>query len=143
MGMGIAAFPDLIAASEDKRYSFSMTTAAWGNHSVGDACFMIIESQVESYPYGYKSREGTNGRQAIQPEYLEYARSGEGLKSWWERHKARSLPELQEEVLRWRIDQEKSIGFVDQAQRREILEPLESRLEQIRSAFPESIKPRT
>jgi hypothetical protein len=126
--LGIAAFPDLVAASDDDRYSYSQVNAALWNYSVGDACFGILESQVDFYGCGYKSRDGAEGRSAVKPSYLRHARHNGGLAAWWASHQGRAITELQIESLRWTISQEESIGFVDAKQRREIIEPLETRL---------------
>jgi hypothetical protein len=129
--MGAAAFDDLVAASDDGRYSFSKVYAALRNHSVGDACFMILESQVDTYGYGYKSRDGANGEHAVKPQYLWHVRETEGLKHWWENRGGLGVRALQIESITWTIAKEEEIGFVNQQQRQEVLGPLEKRLKQL------------
>jgi hypothetical protein len=68
--LGLAAFPDLAANSEDPRYSFTRIYAAVHNHTVGEACRMVMEDQIEYWGVFYKSREGTGGRSASMPRYL-------------------------------------------------------------------------
>src|SRR5258706_10749360 len=94
---GIAAFPDLVESSDDQRYSFSLIVAAWSNHSVGDACFMIMEEEVDFRPYVYKGRTGSEGRHSGQPRYLAHVRDGEGLRRWWGHLKMHGLGESQME----------------------------------------------
>lgn len=129
--MGIAAFDDLVAASDDERYSFSAAYAAWENHSVGAACFMIIKSQVDTWGYGYKLRDGANGKRAVKPQYLWHVRETEGLTRWWKQRRGAELRELQIESLRWTIAREEAIGFTSEAQRQLVVGPLEKRLNEI------------
>jgi hypothetical protein len=129
--LGIKAFPELVAASDDKRYSFSQVVAAWNNLSVGDACFEIMESQVDFWGSGYKSRIGADGHYAAKPLYLWKIRQDGALRQWWAQHRAASLRDLQLESLHWTIRQEQSIGFVDEHQRQKILSPLYARLAQL------------
>ncbi|MBB6430953.1 hypothetical protein [Algisphaera agarilytica] len=133
--LGLNAFPALVNAIDDERYSYSGVYAAWRNHSVGDACFFIIQSQVEYYGYGYKSRQapstGSTAPSFTKPSYL-YAMRNHGLEAWWEERKYLSLQELQIEALEWTIEQEVSAGFTNPEQKKIILEPLENRLAELR-----------
>jgi hypothetical protein len=127
--MGIAAFDDLVAASDDPRHSFSAEYAALLNHSVGDACFMIIESQVDFARPIDKSRIDKNGWSV---SYLFDVRRIEGLQSWWAPRRKRSLQQLQIESLVWTIAKEEEIGFADDAERFKVLGPLVTRLDQLK-----------
>jgi hypothetical protein len=129
--MGITAFPALVAAIDDKRYSFSRVYAAWRNLTVGDACFDILESQVDYDGFGYKSRHGAGGRDSVKPQYLWNIRTDGKLKEWWAQGKSRSLAELQIESLRWTIAREQAIGFVSEEQRTQVLGPLLGRLKEL------------
>ena len=126
--MGPVAFPDLVACSDDTRYSFSRVVAAWVNHSVGQACFEIIAEQIDHVPgrSGYKDN----------PEYIYHVSRTIGLKKWWARNKHRALRDLQIESVRWTIAQEKARGFPDDARRRQVLVPLEKRLDELCRSEP-------
>lgn len=134
--IGFTAFDQLVAASNDPRHSFSEIYAAWRNHSVGDACFMIIESQVDFYGEGYKSRDGVDGRHSVKPQYLWYVRENQGLEVWWTKRRGRSLADLQIESLVWTIERENEMGFTDDTQRDRILSPLQRRLALLREMSP-------
>lgn len=129
--MGMAAFPALISACNDERYSFSGVYAAWRNHTVGDACRMIIEGQVDFYGYGYKSRDCPTGGHLVKPSYF-WNKDGAGdLRKWWTERQGRSLHELQIETLQWTIQKEENAGFIDEQQKAIILTPLLTRLEEL------------
>jgi hypothetical protein len=129
--MGILAFPQLVAASDDPRYSFSRVVAANYNLSIGNACFEIVASQVLPGGYGYKSRKGAGGRDASNPQYDWNRGVGENLKKWWVMRKGRSLAEVQISVARWTIAREQAIGFIDETQRNQVLRPLLARLREL------------
>src|SRR5260221_489476 len=93
--------------SRRRGYMRFMIVAAWSNHSVGGACFMIMEEEVYFRPYVDKGRTGSEGRHSGQPRYLAHVRDGEGLRSWWAHWKMHGLREIQMESLTWMIEQEK------------------------------------
>lgn len=134
--IGMPAFDALISARVDERYSYSWVYAAWRNHSVGDACFMIVESQVVFHGFGYKSREAADGRHAVKPSYLRHLRAQKRLGQWWADRRGRTLRELQVESLEWTIAQERFLGFTDDEQRDRILKPLEERLAELQKQSP-------
>lgn len=135
VNLGTAAFPDLAANSRDPRYSYSAHTQEILWRSVGDACFSIIEEQVDMLKRPrYFTRERPGGGRAGQPYYLLTMRQSPGLEAWWEARKARSLRELQIEAIEWTIREEEKSGFTDDAQRHEVLDPLEIRLAEVRGA---------
>jgi hypothetical protein len=133
--LGLAAFPDLAANADDPRYSFSRIYAAWHNHSVGDACYLIMEEQIDSRDFGYKSRNAANGKSIIQPQYIWTMRETTGLPAWWQSRQTRSLRDLQIESLQWTINREQTAGFTDDAQRHQILDPLQTRLTDLQSSL--------
>ena len=94
--LGFAAFPDLVAASDDQRYSF--TTGSWAerNVSVSEACFALIKSQVDVH----------SGYSAYRPTYMEHIQHTIGLKAWWKERKGWSLSAMQAESQRWYADWE-------------------------------------
>jgi hypothetical protein len=134
LALGIVAFPTLIARSDDPRYSTSEVIAVWNNFSVGDMCFRIIASQVDFYGVGYKARDGANGKTGSKPEYLWHIKTTIGLRNWWNQHRTLTLCELQTESLRWTIAEEEALGFTDESQREQILDPLQSRLRELTGA---------
>ena len=127
-GLGLPAFGALITSVDDERYSYSAVFSASRNLSVGDACFMIVESQVDFYGTGYKARDGADGK----PSYLRHLRERKRLGQWWVDRRGRPLRELQVESLEWTIAQERLLGFVDDEQRVRILKPLEERLAELK-----------
>lgn len=131
-GLGLPAFGALITSVDDERYSYSAVFSASRNLSVGDACFMIVESQVDFYGTGYKARDGADGRRAVKPSYLRHLRERKRLGQWWVDRRGRPLRELQVESLEWTIAQERLLGFVDDEQRVRILKPLEERLAELK-----------
>lgn len=129
--LGTAAFPALIEAQDDERYSYSQVVAAWNNWSVGAACYLILKRQIETYRYGYKSRSLPDGGSLKKPSYLAQVAGTVGLDAWWEQRKDRNLRELQTEAVQWTIEREKAAGFVDVQQQQEILVPLQARLREL------------
>jgi len=129
--MGVSAFPDLVANSADERYSFSTWEAAWCNYTVGDACFMIVVERADFWGYGYKSRDLPGGRVFMKPRFLYEIRRTTGLKAWWEARKDWSVAEMQMEAVKWTIEKEQAAGFVDDAQRHLVLDPLKEKLKEL------------
>jgi hypothetical protein len=131
--LGFAAFPDLVANADDPRYSYYSSVQQYINHSVGEVCFFILREQVDFGAPIYLSRDAPGGRYANQPSYIWTMRQNPGLSAWWKARRGRSLRELQMESLRWTIWQEESSGFINDAQRHQILDPLEKRLAELQS----------
>lgn len=130
---GVVAFPQLIAARDDPRFSYSASYAAWVNHSVGEACYFIIESQVDFYGYGYKARKGSDGQPHSKLRFMwtNYHEKKQ-LETWLAERKGKSLAELQIEALEWTIAQEQTAGFSDKEQEDSILDPLMKRLRELK-----------
>jgi hypothetical protein len=99
--MGMKAFPALVAASDDKQYSYSDTSSCWWNYTVGDACREIIEKHVENFP-GPKP-EPFKG----EPSFTWHVFRSKGVKSWWATHSKMTLRDMHLEAIQWEIEQDK------------------------------------
>jgi hypothetical protein len=107
--LGPAAFPFLIARWSDERYCLTTENGLSGychNSSVGDECRTIIFDQLQ--PYGYwQLGVGDPRGQRMRPSYPDtFFDSAEDAKAWWEKHKDKSLLEMQVMVVEWIIAQE-------------------------------------
>lgn len=134
--LGLQVFDALVASTDDGRHSYSDIFAEIRHLSVGDACFMIIESHVDFHGTGYKSRDGGERRHASKPSYLRRLRERKRLGQWWADRRGTTLRELQIESLAWTIAQEQAVGFTDDGQRVRILMPLEERLAELHEQSP-------
>jgi hypothetical protein len=123
---GFAAFGDLIAASDDPRFSYSVVVAAWNNISVGIACTDIVAGQIEQV----SDRENYKG----MPDYIWDIREHEGLKKWWAEHQNQTLRDLQIECLKWTIAAEKTKPANPDLPLDNILPPLQKRLQELETA---------
>jgi hypothetical protein len=132
-----AAFPILIEHLGDSEYSRSIHTAVLRGLSVGDACFEIIESQVDLSEDRYKWRDGADGKEHVHRRYFatRYCNgawySKDGIRKWWTEHERHSLKDMQIEALEWTIKREKVIGFPSDQDRKRFLKPLEEKLAEI------------
>lgn len=133
--LGKTAFPALIDHVNDKEYSRSMLSSLLRSMSVGETCFMIIESQIESVPgaSGYKVRFGTDGQTHAHKGYFSKYCDGkwytqDGLRKWYREHRDSSLREMRIDAVKWTIAREREIGFLDERDRESYLYPLERQL---------------
>jgi hypothetical protein len=141
--VGKVAFPNLIEHINDKAFSHSMigTTAVLVlGRSVGQACFDIIEKQVDIAGMTYKSRQGADGQWHTYRGYFsQFSSKGEhysqdGLRRWWRSHRHQSVKEMQMDAMRWAIDREKRIGFPGPRDEEHYLRPLQSKLRELTQA---------
>lgn len=99
-GLGVTAFPQLIAHFDDDRFSFSqdrMSGRGIRHESVGHLCWEIVERQVKKRVcWNVADPRGTPGHTgaAIVPCGKEAA------EVWWEAHRDKKLWELQAESVR-------------------------------------------
>ncbi len=100
------------------------------NHSVGEVCGQIIESNVRLIGMRYKSRTGDDGDYHMCPDYFS-ANYGHDLKLWWRSNHSKSLKHMRIDVLKWRIKQEERIGFPDVELRKSYMEELANKLSEI------------
>ena len=122
---GVEAFPELLASLDDRRQSVAFRRVI--PHTLGFACFCIIQDVVEDYPSAYYqaypgwSRLGADAKPHERPNFLSSAT----IREWWRSRSARTLVQLRIEALDWTIEQERKIGFADEKQRTDFLVPLE------------------
>jgi hypothetical protein len=107
--LGTRAFPFLIERWDDKRYSLTVVNGLSGfyrNHTVGKVCRTIIYDQLQ--PYGYWQATGRDPRtKAVRPRYPEMVLSSQAAaQRWWNKHKDKTLQQMQLEVLDWIIAEE-------------------------------------
>lgn len=107
--LGPLAFPFLIERENDKHYSLTTCDDLSGwfkNESVGYVCRTIIFGQIQ--PYGYWQEVGSDPRgKPHRPSYPgHFLKSRETEKAWWEKHKEKSLYQMQLEALDWVITEE-------------------------------------
>jgi len=107
--LGSQAFPMLIERWDDKRYSLTVANGLSGwcrNQTVGKVCQTIIYDHIQ--PYGYWQSIGRDPRgKPLRPRYPEeFISSQETARIWWEKHKDKTLQQMQLEVLDWIIAEE-------------------------------------
>jgi hypothetical protein len=106
---GPQAFSQLVASWEDKRYSITVAhclSGAYYNWTVGEACRAIIYDQLQ--PYGTWQEGGGDPRSmAHRPGYPhEFLWTEKETKDWLAARKAKSLGEMQLEILDWIVGEE-------------------------------------
>lgn len=126
VAMGTAIYPELAKHHGDSRYSFSIVAAGWLNLSVGHMIEDIMAAGIEVSLHGYKSRANPNGSNG-EPTFLEMVRAV-GIERYAGHAKTRSKTQLQKEYIEWRIQKERSYGFVSPQQERDCLGPYLKRL---------------
>jgi hypothetical protein len=137
IAMGKDAFPALLAHGDDKEYSLTQSYSVYYDHSVGEVCLQIIEQQVDLVGMNYKARKGADGKwHGFSSYFSKYYVAGgnqrSALKKWYDGHETKTLKEMQIEVLEWRIEHEKAIGFPGEDEKEHYLIRLERRLDDLR-----------
>jgi len=132
--MGPAIFPALVKHLRDDRYSFSDISAAWDNLSVGDAVVEILSDGHEMFS-GYKARKTPSGS-AVYLSFRNYLNAQEPEK-WADRAKSKTRLEIQFDFIDWCVLKEKERGFLDEAQRKHILDRYDEAREQVRKQYSE------
>ncbi len=109
-GLGIRAFPFLIDRWDDDRYCLTISEGLNGycrNQTVGKTCKMIIFDQIQPYGNWQGIADPAGLKLAWRPSYPnEFFASKQDAKKWYEKHKDKSLVEIQLEVLDWVIAEE-------------------------------------
>lgn len=117
--LGTRIFPVLVKHLGDDRYSFSDVSAAWINHSVGDAVVEVLSDGHLTHS-GYKFRRSPSG-QVIYLSFHDYLQAREPER-WAEWARSRRQLEIQNDFIDWSLEQERARGFADEPQRRKVLE---------------------
>lgn len=133
--LGPAAFPSLVKHLGDDRYSYSDVGEAWENHRVGDAIVEILDDGYYMHS-GYKWRKtpsGSGGRYISFDDYL----MAKGAEAWAEWAKSRSRLEIQIDFIDWCISKENERGFVDETQKKQIIQIYESARGRVKKEYSE------
>jgi len=128
--MGPAEFPALVKHLRDDRYCYSDVWAAWLNHNVGDAVVEVLDDGHYMYG-GYKTREtpsGSGGGYLSFDDYLD----ARGAEAWAEWAKSKSRLEIQIDFIDWCIVKENARGYIDEVQKKQILEHYEAERQRVR-----------
>jgi len=126
--LGIKAFPFLVRYANDKRLSFD----DW--RTIGYWCVRIMESLIEPDARYYMPRKGADGELHWRHGLLRTLRREKKLSEWWRNYSRCTVTELRMAVVRWRIKEERRIGFSGKEQEHRILDPLVKRLAGLRKA---------
>jgi hypothetical protein len=106
--IGLPAFPYLIARISDKRYSLTEDAGSCDfAFSVGTICYLMVDAHL--HPYGhYTNGEGDPRERDRRPNYIDEHKltDPKGFQAWWKTHKAKSMRDIQIEVLDWTISEE-------------------------------------
>jgi hypothetical protein len=133
--LGPAAFPYLVKYLGDDRYSYSDVAAAWLNHSVRDAVVEVLDDG-HYMNSGYKWRNtpsGSGGGYISFDAYLE----AKGAEAWAEWAKNKSRLEIQIDFIDWCISKENERGYVDEAQKKQIIQLYESARALVKKEYSE------
>jgi len=115
---------------KDDRYSYSYILAAWLNFSVGDAVIEILSDHWD-LPYEYKDRPTPSGEMnafAFRDYLFE-----RGPEKWAEWAKDKSRSEIQMDFLHWGLAKEEQRGFVNDQQRKEIVNAYKAAMSNIKN----------
>lgn len=136
--LGKAAFPILIEHANDSEYSQSRSIAILSSASVGQACYDIIQHQVDPSPFNYKNRKGSDGKEhgfhrSYFGKYWKGAQSRRVvLELWWKDNQGKSLLDMQIEALESAIADEEAIGFPSTREKRNYRDPLIKTLDDLK-----------
>jgi len=137
--MGPAVFPSLVKHLGDDRYSYSDVDEAWDNFRVGDAVVEVLDDGHYMHS-GYKFRQTPSGSGGLYLSFSDYleARSAE---TWAEWAKSKSRLDIQIDFIDWCIGIEKARGFVDEAQKNQVLGTYEMARQKIKKEYSEPDSP--
>jgi hypothetical protein len=133
--MGPAVFPALVKHLGDDRYSYSGVVAAWLNFPVGDAVVEVLDDGHYMHS-GYKVRETPSGSDGGYLSFDGYLRA-RGAEAWAEWAKSKSRLEIQMDFIDWCIEKENARGFVDEAQKKQVLGNYESARQRVKKEYSE------
>jgi hypothetical protein len=137
--MGPPVFPALVKHLKDDRYSYSGVVAAWLNFCVGDAIVEVLDDGHYTHS-GYKSRETPSGSGGGYLSFDGYLKA-RGAAAWAEWAKTRSRVEIQMDFIDWCVEKENERGYVDEAQKRRILDNYEAARERVKKNYSEQKGP--
>jgi len=131
--LGPAVFPALVKHLHDKRYSYSDVCEAWLNHDVGDAVVEVLDDGNYMHS-GYKSRETPSGGGGVYFSFDGYLKD-RGAEAWAEWAKSRSRLDIQMDFIDWCIAKENERGYVDEAQKKHIIECYEDARQEMKDRY--------
>jgi len=131
--MGPVVFPALVRHLGDDRYSYSFVSAAWLNERVGDAVVEVLDDGHYMYS-GYKGRDTPSHSGGGYLSFGDYLRAC-GAEAWAEWAKSKSRLEIQLDFIDWCIVQENERGYVDEAQKKQILETYEAARQRVKKEY--------
>jgi hypothetical protein len=131
ISMGTPIFPELVKHLDDKRYSYSFCYAAWVDNPVGYTVEQLMAAVVggKFRPYGYKSRDNSNGSN-VQPGFGQMMREI-GAGKYAEHAAAITRNRAEKEYVQWYMEKEKAHGFKSKQQEQHILGPCLKRLSEL------------
>jgi hypothetical protein len=132
--MGTAIFPALVMHLKDDRYSFSDISAAWDNLTVGDAVLEVLSDNHYMFS-GYKARQTSSGFAGFL-SFNDYLKA-RGPVKWaaWAKNKSRL--DIQLDFIHWCVVKEQERGFIDEAQRKKVLNIYAEARETVRKQYSE------
>lgn len=128
-GLGLSAFPELIARLNDPRPALPFRNVLPG--TVGDACYCILSGQLYALPRDYPAslfRRGKNGELQARPTTERHLFTAESLPTWLASRKDKTMAELQLETFTWVYNVEWSIGTSSKDEFNKYITPLENAL---------------
>jgi hypothetical protein len=132
--MGPIIFPALVKHLRDDRYSFSDISAAWDNLTVGDAVVEVLSDGHEMFS-GYKARKTRSGS-GVYLSFNNYLNAQVPGK-WANGAKEKTRLEIQLDFIDWCVLKENERGFVDDAQRKHILDRYAEARKEVRREYSE------
>jgi hypothetical protein len=138
LAKGVAAFPYLIAALDDSRYSYTKSRPNWATHfDVQSVCLGIIRVQLEICPF-MRPVSTLYVPTCLPPAEFGGPSARESMQKWWSKRKHMSLRDLQLEFVEWAISSERQRGFMDKEEEAAVLgwyKPLQTRLKSSEKAI--------
>jgi len=131
--LGPKVFPALVKHLGDDRYSYSGVVQAWVNYRVRDVVLEVLGDDHELYG-GYISRKTPSGSTGLMLTFKDYL-NARGAEAWAEWAKSKSRLEIQMDFIDWCIVKENERGYVDEAQKKEILENYEAARQRVRKEY--------
>lgn len=134
--MGPTIFPALVKHLGDDRYSYSGVVAAWLNFRVGDAIVEILDDGHYMHS-GYKYRKNPSGSGGAYLSFDGYLEA-HGAEAWAEWAKSKSRLDIQMDFINWCINKENERGFIDEAQKKDIIGNYESARQRVKNEYSKS-----
>lgn len=133
-------YPFLLKHADDDRYSFSVigphgspTMSGWMNHSVGGAIDRIFSNEME-WVGGYKTREAPGGNGGPPPRFSDFIEARGGLEKWVASVADQTRVQIDLQFLEWCVRLEMERGFVDDEQRKWVLERYGAKKREVQAA---------